>query len=364
MLPWAPSQTDLRLHLMCQSKYAKSIVKKFGLENDSHKRTPTPTHLKLSKDEKGLSVDHSLNRSMISSLLYLTTSRPDITFAVRVCARYQVEPKTGSADDRKNPSPDNDSSEKTEENVPEHIAHERRCKKKAGLVINVEELTYDEEPLTNIVTPSIAKRLQRRKENTVAFEDSPSRISTGKSPVGPIRSWSKVVNPTTKRKDVSSSESEFDVEKDVQDITAIKRSSNKMPHDVRSKVPLDNASLHYVKNVQRWKYVIQRRVALERELGKDALKCKEVMELIEAVGLMKTFTHIGPCYENLIKEFVVTIPDGCDDLKIDDYGKVYVRGILVTFSTTVINKFLGILDEPQAKLEVTDDQVCKEITTK
>src|ERR1044072_4944390 len=65
-----------------QSKYAKGIVKKFGLENSIHKRTPAPTHVKLSKDEKGEYVDQSLYRSMIGSLLYLTTSRPDITFAV------------------------------------------------------------------------------------------------------------------------------------------------------------------------------------------------------------------------------------------------------------------------------------------
>jgi hypothetical protein len=32
-----------------------------------------------------------------------------------------------------------------------------------------------------------------------------------------------------------------------------------------------------VKNAERWKYVIQMRVDLERELGKDALKCKEVV---------------------------------------------------------------------------------------
>src|SRR4051812_40608477 len=78
---------------MSQSKYAKNIVKKFGMENASHKRTPAPTHQKLSKDEGGISVDQSLNRSMIGSLLYLTASRPDITFAVGVCARYQGEPK-------------------------------------------------------------------------------------------------------------------------------------------------------------------------------------------------------------------------------------------------------------------------------
>lgn len=47
----------------------------------------------------------------------------------------------------KYPIPDNDSSEKAEENVSEHAAHERRSKKKVELVINVEELTSDEEPL-------------------------------------------------------------------------------------------------------------------------------------------------------------------------------------------------------------------------
>jgi hypothetical protein len=76
-----------------QSKYAKNIVNKFGMENANHKRTPAATHLKLSKDEHGVSVDQSLYRSMIGSLLYLTASRPDISFAVGVCARYQAEPK-------------------------------------------------------------------------------------------------------------------------------------------------------------------------------------------------------------------------------------------------------------------------------
>ena len=63
------------------------------MENASHKRTPAPTHLKVSKDENGVSVDQSLYRSMIGSMLYLTASRPDIALAVGVCARYQAEPK-------------------------------------------------------------------------------------------------------------------------------------------------------------------------------------------------------------------------------------------------------------------------------
>src|SRR4030066_764571 len=47
-----------------QSKYAKNIVKKFGMENASHKRTPATTHLKLTKDEKSVSVDQSIYKSM------------------------------------------------------------------------------------------------------------------------------------------------------------------------------------------------------------------------------------------------------------------------------------------------------------
>jgi hypothetical protein len=49
--------------------------------------------LKITKDEKGVDVDQSMYMSIIGSLLYLTASRPDITFAGGVCARYQVEPK-------------------------------------------------------------------------------------------------------------------------------------------------------------------------------------------------------------------------------------------------------------------------------
>ncbi|XP_058749273.1 secreted RxLR effector protein 161-like [Vicia villosa] len=78
---------------LCQRKYAKNIVKKFGLENASHKRTLAHTHLKLSKDEKKFSVYQTLYRSMIVSLIYLTVNRSDTTFPVGVCARNQAEPK-------------------------------------------------------------------------------------------------------------------------------------------------------------------------------------------------------------------------------------------------------------------------------
>jgi len=70
-----------------QSKYAKDLVKR------SRARTPMSTSVKISSDLAGKSVDLSLYRSMIGSLLYLTASRPDIAFSVGVCARFQANPK-------------------------------------------------------------------------------------------------------------------------------------------------------------------------------------------------------------------------------------------------------------------------------
>ena len=49
--------------------------------------------------------------------------------------------------------------------------------------------------------------------------------------------------------------------------------------------PFDNISFHSIGNVEKWKYVSQRRISLERELGAGALECKEIMELISFADL-------------------------------------------------------------------------------
>ena len=79
---------------LSQSKYAKNLVKKFGLESASSIRTPMSPNVKFTVDLLGKSVDSSLYRSMIGSLLYLTASRPDISYSVGVCVRYRLIPKS------------------------------------------------------------------------------------------------------------------------------------------------------------------------------------------------------------------------------------------------------------------------------
>nr|GFC11422.1 uncharacterized mitochondrial protein AtMg00810-like [Tanacetum cinerariifolium] len=48
--------------------------------------------LKLDEDLSRIPVDQTRFRSMVSSLMYLIASRPDLVFAVCMCARYQAKP--------------------------------------------------------------------------------------------------------------------------------------------------------------------------------------------------------------------------------------------------------------------------------
>nr|GEY72873.1 putative reverse transcriptase, RNA-dependent DNA polymerase [Tanacetum cinerariifolium] len=77
----------------CQDKYVSEILRKFGLTDGKSASTPIDTEKPLLKDPDGEDVDVHTYKSMIGSLMYSTSSRPDIMFAVFACARFQVTPK-------------------------------------------------------------------------------------------------------------------------------------------------------------------------------------------------------------------------------------------------------------------------------
>ncbi|KAJ1692656.1 hypothetical protein LUZ63_009354 [Rhynchospora breviuscula] len=76
-----------------QTKYGKELIKKFGVEDSKSLDTPMGKSANIDADEKGKPMDITLYRGIIGSLLYLTASRPDIMYAVCLCARYQANPK-------------------------------------------------------------------------------------------------------------------------------------------------------------------------------------------------------------------------------------------------------------------------------
>ncbi|GJR89536.1 retrovirus-related pol polyprotein from transposon TNT 1-94 [Tanacetum coccineum] len=76
-----------------QSKYALESLKKYGMESSDPVDTPMVEKSKLDEDTQGKFVDPTHYRGMVSTLMYLTASRPDLTFAVFMCARGLWYPK-------------------------------------------------------------------------------------------------------------------------------------------------------------------------------------------------------------------------------------------------------------------------------
>ncbi|GKB98002.1 retrovirus-related pol polyprotein from transposon TNT 1-94 [Tanacetum coccineum] len=73
-----------------QSKFSLEILKKFGMDSCDPVDTLMVDRLKLDEEPFGIPVNQTRFRSTVSSLMYLTASRPDLVFVVCMCARYQA----------------------------------------------------------------------------------------------------------------------------------------------------------------------------------------------------------------------------------------------------------------------------------
>ncbi|XP_050914955.1 uncharacterized protein LOC127129889 [Lathyrus oleraceus] len=165
--------------------------------------------------------------------------------------------------------------------------------------VDLEEFSDNE--LLSSVLPSIAKRVRTRREKKTVAQRSPRN---------------KIDVPTSSKTTV-----------------AVESSLKRKVHGP----------------TKSWSKV--KRLALERELAQNVLDCKDIMDLIQEAGLMKTGTQFSKCYEMLVKEFIVNLSEECADGKSKEFRKVYVRGKCVNFSPSVINKYLGRPDEAQSELE-------------
>ncbi|GJZ25491.1 uncharacterized mitochondrial protein-like protein [Tanacetum coccineum] len=85
------SQT-LRGIFINQSNYAHEIIKKYSMLSSDLIDTLMVEKSKVDKDLHGKPVDPTHYRGMIGSLMYLTSSRPDLVFAVCMCAWFQAKP--------------------------------------------------------------------------------------------------------------------------------------------------------------------------------------------------------------------------------------------------------------------------------
>jgi hypothetical protein len=103
---------------------------------------------------------------------------------------------------------------------------------------------------------------KKTASETPSVTESP-KTRTKTAGVGPKKGWSKLKVKTTagssrKRKVISSSESEYDVEEDVPNIiTSVgKKSAGKKSVQIVENVPIDKVSFHLLEFAQRWKFII------------------------------------------------------------------------------------------------------------
>ncbi|XP_050889712.1 uncharacterized protein LOC127095002 [Lathyrus oleraceus] len=191
----------------------------------------------------------------------------------------------------------------------------------ANVVIDLDDGSSDDQEESLIHhKPSVAKRMKTRKGKSVV-ELMSAREAKKTGVIGPSKPWSKV--EIKKRKARGDFEPEEDVEEDVPDISPAKKTTVRKSHVKVPTVHLDNISFHLEDGVAKWKFVIQKRVAVERELGKDVADVKE--------------------------EFIVNIPQDISNKNNKEFCKVCVR---------------GKNNEAAGELDVTDNQVCREITAK
>eukprot|EP00253_Pinus_taeda_P030275 PITA_30275 len=76
-----------------QAKYVNEVLDIFNMQESKAEITPTVMRLKLNKEDNNKDFDPSLYKSIVGSLMYLTSTRPDIMHVVSLISKFMERPK-------------------------------------------------------------------------------------------------------------------------------------------------------------------------------------------------------------------------------------------------------------------------------
>ncbi|KAJ9545541.1 hypothetical protein OSB04_025248 [Centaurea solstitialis] len=77
---------------LCQSKYTLDLLSKAGITDSKVASTPLENNLHLAPNAGPPQWDPTLYRQLVGSLIYLTVTRPDITYVVHVVSQFMLAP--------------------------------------------------------------------------------------------------------------------------------------------------------------------------------------------------------------------------------------------------------------------------------
>ncbi|GKV02057.1 hypothetical protein SLEP1_g14541 [Rubroshorea leprosula] len=81
-------------YLLSQVKYASNLVSKAKLNDGKSVSTPLEPNVKLTPMDGSPLSDPTRYRQLVGSLVYLTTTRPDITYAVHIVSQFMAAPRS------------------------------------------------------------------------------------------------------------------------------------------------------------------------------------------------------------------------------------------------------------------------------
>jgi hypothetical protein len=77
---------------ICQKKYALEVLRRFGMMETNSVGSPIIPGFKISRDRNGDFVDETYYKQLVGSLMYLTTTRPNMVFVTCLTSRYMEKP--------------------------------------------------------------------------------------------------------------------------------------------------------------------------------------------------------------------------------------------------------------------------------
>ncbi|XP_027368152.1 uncharacterized protein LOC113874130 [Abrus precatorius] len=79
---------------ICQRRYAQEVLSRFGMLDCNVVKNPMVPGTRLSTDKEGVKVEETLFKQLVGSLMYLTVTRPDLTYTVSLISRFRTSPTT------------------------------------------------------------------------------------------------------------------------------------------------------------------------------------------------------------------------------------------------------------------------------
>jgi hypothetical protein len=75
-----------------QKRYVMEVMERFGMDKSNSVLNPMVPGEKLQKHQDGIKIDSTYYKRIVGSLMYLTTTGPDVMFVVSLLSRYTEDP--------------------------------------------------------------------------------------------------------------------------------------------------------------------------------------------------------------------------------------------------------------------------------